>query len=60
MLENALLKLKHILNGLTDEELKDYDLWIDTENKIDAIVVDRTSITLLTDIENLKYKEKMW
>lgn len=60
MLENALLKLKHILNGLTDEELKDYDLWIDTENKIDAIVVDGTSITLLTDIENLKYKEKMW
>lgn len=60
MLENALLKLKYILNGLTDEELKDYDLWIDTENKIDAIVVDGTSITLLTDIENLKYKEKMW
>ena len=60
MLDNALLKLKHILNGLTDQELKDYDLWIDTENKIDAIVVDGTSITLLTDIENLKYKEKMW
>ncbi len=60
MLENALLKLKYILNGLTDEELKDYDLWIDTENKIDAIVVDGASITLLTDIENLKYKEKMW
>ena len=60
MLENALLKLKHILNGLTDEELKDYDLWIDTENKIDAIVVDGASITLLTDIEKLKYKEKMW
>lgn len=60
MLENALLKLKHILNGLTDEELKDYDLWIDAENKIDAIVVDGASITLLTDIENLKYKEKMW
>lgn len=60
MLDNALLKLKHILNGLTEEELKDYDLWIDTENKIDAIVVDGTSITLLTDIENLKYKEKMW
>lgn len=60
MLDNALLKLKHILNGLTEQELKDYDLWIDTENKIDAIVVDGTSITLLTDIENLKYKEKMW
>lgn len=60
MLDNALLKLKHILNGLTEQELKDYDLWIDTENKIDAIVVDETSITLLTDIENLKYKEKMW
>ena len=60
MLENALLKLKHILNGLTDEELKDYDLWIDTENKIDAIVVDGASINLLTDIEKLKYKEKMW
>ena len=60
MLDNALLKLKHILNGLTDEELKDYDLWIDTENKIDAIVVDGISINLLTDIEKLKYKEKMW
>ena len=60
MLDNALLKLKHILNGLTDEELKDYDLWIDTEKKIDAIVVDGISINLLTDIENLKYKEKMW
>lgn len=60
MLDNALLKLKHILNGLTEQELKDYDLWIDTENKIDAIVVDGTSITLLTDIEKLKYKEKMW
>ena len=60
MLDNALLKLKHILNGLTEQELKDYDLWIDTENKIDAIVVDGTSITLLTDIENIKNKEKMW
>ena len=60
MLDNALLKLKHILNGFTDEELKDCDLWIDTENKIDAIVVDGANITLLTDIENLKYKEKMW
>ena len=60
MLDNALLKLKHILNGLTDQELKDYDLWIDTENKIDAIVVDGISINLLTDIEKLKYKEKMW
>lgn len=60
MLDNALLKLKHILNGLTDQELKDYDLWIDTENKIDAIVVDGAGIVLLTDIENLKYKEKMW
>lgn len=60
MLDNALLKLKHILNGLTDQELRDYDLWIDTENKIDAIVIDGASIVLLTDIENLKYKEKMW
>ena len=60
MLDNALLKLKHILNGLTEEEIRHYDLWIDTENKVDAIVVDGTSITLLTDIENLKYKEKMW
>ncbi len=60
MLNNVLLKLKHVLNGLTDEELKEYDLWVDAENQVDAIVVDGTSITLLTDIENLKYKEKMW
>lgn len=27
-MENILVKLKAILNGLSDEELKEYDLWI--------------------------------
>mgnify|MGYP004578096757 FL=1 len=45
-MESTLVKLKGILNGLSDEELKKYDIWINTYETVEMIVVDNNSITL--------------
>lgn len=59
-MENILVKLKAILNGLSDEELKEYDLWIDNAKGVEVIAVDSTSISLITEASMLKINDKMW
>ena len=59
-MENILVKLKAILNGVSDEELKEYDLWIDNDKGVEVIAVDGTSISLITEASMLKINDKMW
>lgn len=59
-MENILVKLKAILNGLSDEELKKYDLWIDNDKGVEVIAVDDNSIVLVTDKEKLKINNREW
>lgn len=59
-MENILVKLKAILNGLSDEELKEYDLWIDNDKGVEVIAVDGTSISLITEASMLKINDVMW
>lgn len=56
-MDNVLLKLKNVLNGLTDEELKNYDLWID---HVEIIAVDDNSVVLITDASNVKVGDLEW
>lgn len=47
-------RLKKILNTYTDKELEGMDLWINSNNCINAIIVDDNSINLITDDAELK------
>lgn len=58
-MENALVKLKGILNGLSNEELKKYDIWINTYETVEMIVLDDDSITLVTDRDMLQIDERI-
>lgn len=56
-------KLKDILNTYTDTELEDIDLWINSDFKVESILVDGYSINLLSEdaeikINNLVEKEQ--
>lgn len=54
MMYGVLKKLKSILNGLDDEELEEFDLWIDNAEVISVITVDKDGISLITDSSKLK------
>lgn len=41
-------KLKYILNSYTDEELEDMDLWVNSDDFIDTILIDKNNINLVT------------
>lgn len=56
----VLKKLKSILNGLDDEELEEFDLWIDNTQVISVIAVDKNAISLITDSSKLKIDGKEW
>lgn len=54
-----LTKLKHILNTYTDKELKDMELWVNSDFQIDKMIIDEYSIDLIqenSDIEIKTYK----
>ena len=55
-----LKKLKSILNGLNDEELEEFDLWVDNEQVVSIIAIDRNAISLITDSSKLKIDGKEW
>lgn len=57
---DVLIKLKAILNGLSNEELKEYELWIDNCSAVEIIAVDGNAITLITDEKMLKINGKDW
>lgn len=59
-MKDTLLKLKKLLNGIDDEELKEMDLWINNEENIELIALDNNSISLITDISLLKINDKLW
>ena len=57
-----LKKIKGILNSYTDEELDEIDLWVNSSNEVQAIIVDDFSIDLITEnvsveVNGLKTKE---
>ena len=58
-MENILVKLKAILNSLSDEELKKYDLWIDNDTGVEVIAVYNNSITLVTNSDMLQIDERI-
>ena len=49
-----LVKLKHILNIYTDEELEDMELWINSSDNINNILIDENSIYLITEDSEIK------
>lgn len=56
-------KLKDILNTYTDTELEDLDLWVNSDFKVESILIDGYSINLLSEdaeikINNLVEKEQ--
>lgn len=57
---DVLIKLKAILNGLSNEELKEYELWINNDSGVEIIAVDKNAITLITDKKMLKINGKDW
>ena len=59
-MQNALLKLKKLLNSIDDDELKGLDLWINNEIDIDIIAVDDNSITFVTNKDKLSIDGKDW
>lgn len=59
-MDDILVKLKAILNVFSDEELKNYELWIDNDTGVELIAVDDNSIVLVTDKEKLKINNREW
>ena len=49
-----LKKLKHILNTYTDKELEDMDLWINSSQVVEMILIEEDSINLVTDNSEVK------
>ncbi len=59
-MENSLLILKKLLNSIEDEDLKEFDLWIDNNKTIDVIAIDTNAISLITDKTILKINGGEW
>lgn len=59
-MNNILRKLKFVLEGLSDEELDNFGLWIDNEDEIQMIAIDENAISLITNTKNLKMDGKDW
>ena len=59
-MNNVLKNLKAILNGLTEEELQNYELWINNEGGVSVIAIDENSISLITDNSKLKIDDREW
>ena len=59
-MDNILLILKKLLNSIDDEELKEFDLWINNSEQINFFVVEDKDITLITYDANLKINDRDW
>ena len=59
-MNNVLKNLKPILNGLTEEELQNYELWINNEEGVSVIAIDENAISLITDSSKLKIDDREW
>lgn len=49
-----LVKLKHILDSYTDDELEEMALWIDSNDTIKSILVEDDDIVLITEDADLR------
>lgn len=49
-----LLTLKRLLNIYSDDEIKEMDLWINSGEIIESIIIDGGSIDLITDSSEIK------
>lgn len=49
-----LLTLKRLLNIYSDDEIKEMDLWINSDEMIGSIIIDGGSINLITDSSEIK------
>lgn len=59
-MDNSLLILKKLLNSIDDEDLKEFDLWIDNSKTIDIVAIDKNAISLITDEAILKINGREW
>ena len=59
-MNNTLIKLKTILNGLSNRELRKMELWIDNNTNIDIIAIDDNAISLITDKTRVKIDNLQW
>lgn len=59
-MDNILLILKKLLNSIDDEQLEDFDLWINNSEQIKFFVVEDKDITLITYDANLKINDREW
>lgn len=59
-MDNSLLILKKLLNSIDDEDLKEFDLWIDNSKRIDVVAIDKSAISLITDEAILKINDREW
>lgn len=50
-------RLKKILNTYTDKELEGMDLWINSNEGVDAIIIDDTTINLITSDAEIKVND---
>lgn len=57
-MNNVLKNLKVILSGFTEEELQNYDLWINDEEGVGVIVIEENSISLITNSKELKIDDR--
>lgn len=51
-------KLRDILNTYSDFELEEMDLWINSNDLVDKIIVEENSIDLLTHDMRIKIEEE--
>lgn len=59
-MDNDLIRLKKVLNGIDDEDLKEMDLYIDCNSGVQMIAIEENAITLVTDTHKLKIDGKEW
>ena len=51
-------KLKDILNTYSDEELKEMELWVNSNGTVENIIIDDYSINLIEDNLRVDLKEE--
>lgn len=59
-MDNDLIRLKKVLDGIDDDDLKEMDLYIDCASGVQMIAVEENAITLVTDTHKLKIDGKEW
>lgn len=59
-MDNDLIRLKKVLDGIDDEDLKEMDLYIDCDSGVQMVAIEENAITLVTDTHKLKINDKEW